>query len=348
MRDILLWLLVLFCFSFFIFPYHLGDEIFFSIEAKTDVTDTNHSKDNAYYADSWSYMYSGVAGVVDWNLKSWIEKKIDNGAASSHFYIIEDNGQWIIKDWEDRKVGSFLKQGRPFFYDSSSPYVFFIDDSGKFIKRLNLDNWIINSYVYPGVVTAFTAPSDNVVSAVVGGDVYWDTPSNSYKITVSNTGESIVYGLALSDDYKYLALVEGFKKQYVRVYSITEGKPKEIWNTVLSGVLKRPVYITVSNGRVVVEEKNGMLIKNINTNEEIRFDIKSLLRFYNVESLKLDFVVSQENNSMVLSAIKNNKVLFSSVLSDLRVIPGYKENKFMFFSKKGFFLIAIKKTGDRI
>lgn len=265
--------------------------------------------------------YSGVlspeGGSVISNSSSGIKKY-----SFSHSFEYTALNKSVLKNRINNRYFVFEEPGYPLILGDR---FFLADLSASIIREVSSSGGTLWSWEGVSPITAISSADMNTIFGTLDGKVHIFRKDGKQEIldNPDNSGDSIVYGISLSPDNNFLAIVYGRKEQYLLLYR--EKSPMEYVETgkfLLDSHFTRPIKVEVSlRESSVWVEQEGKIRRYREDGEVTDYPFEgSLLTMIPDESNEIVYILStlpSAVSSLVTACSLEGNLLFSDKIKGI-------------------------------
>ncbi|MDC7232372.1 MAG: hypothetical protein PQJ58_04015 [Spirochaetales bacterium] len=194
--------------------------------------------------------------------QNYISPRGFRGYLSAEHALYRDKGTLYLKEFGSASFGITENGASPYVYKDR---FFAVDYGSAFIEEYDSSGSILWTWKGLAPVTAITWNDSYTGIGSLDGTVR--LVNRKGEVTgypaFPDTGDHIVYGVALSDDSDRLAVISGLKEQYLRVFSLSDA-PVLLDTVKLESQYRRPVkmFYSPDSSFLWVEQEGGLLQYN--------------------------------------------------------------------------------------
>ncbi|HZK19619.1 MAG TPA: hypothetical protein VFC68_02715 [Treponemataceae bacterium] len=239
-------------------------------------------------------------------------------AVSDNFWTLYSQDHSITSVFTPQKteIATIKATGFPHF-DKNRIYIF--HPGGNSFSSYTNEGTLLWTHEEASIITAFDSSPGGTVAGFSNGNIFY-TDSTSFKTTVFSPGGSnyeIIFGLAISENGKYIAALCGLEKQRIVIAQIENQQVKIFYHEFLESETREQslVYFNSANDKVFVNTNKGIVSVNINTLNSTHFDIEGTtvnIIECTVKNKQMYAVLSKKEKSYWVSLINNNAVKMGS------------------------------------
>lgn len=265
--------------------------------------------------------YSGIlspeGGSVITNSRSGLKQY-----SFSHSFEYNSLNSSVLKNRINNRYFVFEEPGYPLIMGER---FFLADLSASMIREVSSSGNTLWFWEGVSPITAISSGDMNTIFGTLDGKVriYRKDGNQVILDTPENNGDYIVYGISLSSDNSFMAMVYGLKEQYLLLYR--EKSPMEYVETarfLLTSHFTRPVKVQVSiTGSSVWVEQNGKISRYSEDGDITDFPFEgSLLTMIPDEAAEIVYILStlsDGESSLVTALSLENNLLFADKMTGI-------------------------------
>lgn len=273
-------------------------------------TNYDESKNNFYFKLGQNLGYFTEDGEITL-YKSFPSK----ASISDYFYAFynTDGNNIDFFDNQGKLISTLKEKGYPFF-DEDRIYVF-LPGGSSFVR---CDETGKRSWIYEGIIpiTAFSSNSSYTAVGFADGNIkLFNNIDGSIEISYEPGGSdySVIYGIDISSDGKYIASVSGRDKQRFVIAKREKNQPKIIFHDFLDSDITRRtvVHFSQNNDKVLYNYGETLGIYDFNENKRTCIKLKNPLLSIE-ETDNLFFLLGKNDSNYTVYSIEKTNSLQGS------------------------------------
>ncbi|MCL2295211.1 MAG: hypothetical protein FWC36_10195 [Spirochaetes bacterium] len=282
---------------------------------------------------------------------SFISEIFHNVTQSNNYFInysaITDN--LVIRRNNGNFVTNLTTSGFPIFINER---LFVISANSKKISEWNIDGENLFSFEHVSQLTSLDAGKDTIVAGFVDGTVVIaDKTGNTEKLIIPKSSRiNITYGVAISDNSNFVAMITGLDPQYMIIMRKRRGQYEKFFSYQFEENLRHARFISFfNNDRYLAFTSDRIFFCfDFSSRQLHRIDLAATItNVHYIDSLNLFAVTTRKENGktdFILIDPTCSKLYSKTIVADFNYI-GSSGNKVFFGAEQTIFAAEFVREG---